>query len=202
MRPLITFILFFFCTASYGQNAYVTEIQKHRETYKADFITNPRSPLKEQDLKDLQFFSPDLAYRVTATLEILSDQTAFRMPTYDGSAKEYIRFAYANFKIQGKPFRLTLFRSVQLMATEKYKDYLFLPFTDLTNNELTYGGGRYIDLGTTNIEGNKIEIDFNRAYNPYCAYSSGYSCPIPPEENDLPIAIKAGEKNFKGKKKG
>ncbi len=85
------------------------------------------------------------------------------------------------------------------MNDPTYKNYLFLPFTDLTSGEESYGGGRYIDLETTDIFNNKVIIDFNKAYNPYCAYASGYNCPIPPRENDLPVAVKAGEMNF-GKK--
>ncbi len=82
------------------------------------------------------------------------------------------------------------------MSDSVYKDHLFLPFTDLTSGEESYGGGRYIDLETTGIINNRLVIDFNKAYNPYCTYSDGYNCPIPPRENDLPVAIRAGEKAF------
>ena len=82
------------------------------------------------------------------------------------------------------------------MSSEKYKDYLFIPFTDKTSGIETYGGGRYIDLVLSDIVNKTCTIDFNKAYNPYCAYTAGYNCPIPPKENDLPVAIKAGELNF------
>lgn len=88
-----------------------------------------------------------------------------------------------------------------LAMNPAYKDLLFLPFTDQTNNKETYGGGRYIDLNVNDIRNNHLEIDFNKAYNPYCAYSDGYRCPIPPEENDLPISIIVGEKLYTGEKK-
>ena len=78
---------------------------------------------------------------------------------------------------------------------DEYKDYLFLPFTDLTNGDTTYGGGRYIDMRIP--EKNTIILDFNQSYNPYCAYGGNYSCPIPPAENNLDIAITAGVKKFK-----
>jgi uncharacterized protein (DUF1684 family) len=83
------------------------------------------------------------------------------------------------------------------MAVPEYKDHLFLPFTDLTSGEETYTAGRYIDLSFEDIIDNKVVIDFNKAYNPYCAYVSGkYNCPIPPRENTLSVAILAGEKNY------
>jgi len=81
---------------------------------------------------------------------------------------------------------------------------LFLPFKDFTNNESTYGGGRYINFLDTDIKDGKIEIDFNKSYNPWCAYSDGFNCPIPPKENHIETEVTAGEKNFKGiyKKQG
>jgi uncharacterized protein len=79
-----------------------------------------------------------------------------------------------------------------------YKNNLFLPFKDHTNGEESYGGGRYINLYTTDIQDGKIEIDLNTCYNPWCAYSDGYNCPIPPKENHLEMEVRAGEKNFKG----
>ena len=85
------------------------------------------------------------------------------------------------------------------MGTDQYKNYLFLPFTDATTGVETYESGRYIDLEINDIKDNLVIIDFNKAYNPYCAYTTGYNCPIPPAENDLHIAITAGEKAY-GKK--
>jgi uncharacterized protein (DUF1684 family) len=86
------------------------------------------------------------------------------------------------------------------MTTAQYKDHLFIPFTDATSGEGTYESGRYIDLDIKDITDNKFTIDFNKAYNPYCAYVTGrYNCPIPPVENRLAVAIRAGEKAF-GKK--
>ena len=81
------------------------------------------------------------------------------------------------------------------------KDHLFVPFKDWTNGEESYGGGRYIDLKTGDITDGKITIDFNKCYNPWCAYSDGYNCPIPPVENHFELKIEAGEKMWTGKKK-
>jgi uncharacterized protein (DUF1684 family) len=186
--------------AATAQN-YRAVIDKHRAAYKADFIKESRSPLKESDFKDLHFFDPDSTFRVVATVELLANQQNFNMPTYDGTSKEFVRYAKAHFKLNGKQLNLTLYRNIALAVNPIYKDLLFLPFTDLTNQQTTYGGGRYIDLSLLDIANKRVVIDFNKAYNPYCAYSDGYRCPVPPEENDLPIEILAGEKQYTGQKK-
>jgi len=85
------------------------------------------------------------------------------------------------------------------MTSTDYADYLFIPFTDNTSGNESYGGGRYLDYKISDIKNNKLLLDFNKAYNPYCAYTTGYNCPIPPAENDLKVAIKAGEKAFEKK---
>jgi hypothetical protein len=82
------------------------------------------------------------------------------------------------------------------MRTAEYKNYLFIPFTDVTNGTDTYEGGRYIDISTSDIRDNKLTLDFNKAYNPYCCYTNGYNCPIPPKENELTIAVNAGEMKY------
>ena len=105
--------------------------------------------------------------------------------------KEYRVYGILEFTLRGKPFQIPVYQSQQLMSTEKYKDYLFFPFTDLTNGEQTYPSGRYIELEIP-TEGNTLIVDFNKAYNPYCAYSTKYSCPIVPAENNLDIEIPAG----------
>ena len=82
------------------------------------------------------------------------------------------------------------------MKTAEYKNYLFIPFTDLTTGDESYGSGRYMDFTTDSIQSNKLTLDFNKAYNPYCAYAIGFHCPLPPKENFLKVAIIAGEKVF------
>jgi uncharacterized protein (DUF1684 family) len=105
------------------------------------------------------------------------------------------------FTINGKDFQLTLYKNEIPSPNPKYSDLLFLPFTDETNGKTTYGGGRYIDVSIKDIKNGFLALDFNKAYNPYCAYSNGYRCPVPPEENDLQLEILAGEKLFTGKHK-
>lgn len=180
---------------------YKTQIAEHRESYKKDFIANKHSPLKEADLKHLQFYDADSSYSIVGNVFVLGNQKPFNMPTYDGTSKQFTKYALVSFEHRGKTHVLTLYRNVALLLNPLYKNLLFLPFTDRTNGKETYGGGRYIDLNINSINEAKIVIDFNKSYNPYCAYSDGYRCPIPPEENDLPITIEAGEKKYTGAKK-
>jgi len=99
------------------------------------------------------------------------------------------------FSLEGQTLTLNVYESVELSKKAGYEDYLFIPFTDLTNGDETYGGGRYLDLRQEALRQKPVRLDFNRAYNPYCAYSKGYSCPIPPAENWLPVAIRGGVKS-------
>jgi len=197
---LITLLFLLIGLNTFAQS-YAEQIAKHRESYKQDFIKESRSPLKTEDLKNLHFYDADSNYKVEAKVEILENEKVFKMPTYDGTSKEFYRYAKISFLINHKPLQMTLYKSIALASNPSYKDLLFLPFTDETNNKESYGGGRYIDLNSSDIKDGKIEVDFNKAYNPYCAYSEGYRCPVPPEENDLPLEIKAGEKLYTGEKK-
>ncbi len=197
---IITFLLLLISLNSFAQS-YAEQIAKHRETYKQDFIKDERAPLKKSDLQNLHFYDADSTYKILATIELLKNEKVFKMPAFNGSSSDYYRYAHVNFVLDEKKIQMTLYRSVALSNNPLYKDHLFLPFTDETNNKETYGGGRYIDLDAKEIVDHHIAIDFNKAYNPYCAYSEGYRCPVPPEENDLQLAIKAGEKLYTGKKK-
>lgn len=200
---MVKYFLILFCGLSLSAHAqnFSTKLEQHRQKYKADFISDSRAPLKENDIAFLDFFNADSTYEITAKVTLLTNQKVFKMPTYDGTSKEFIRYAQVNFNLQGQPVKLTLYKSIALAVNPLYKNLLFLPFTDLTNGKTTYGGGRYIDLDLTTIHNEHIVIDFNKAYNPYCAYSDGYRCPIPPEENNIELSILAGEKLFKGEKK-
>jgi uncharacterized protein (DUF1684 family) len=155
--------------------------------------------LKKEDLQWLRFFEANKKYRVVAQIEIAGDTNSFSIPTHSGKLKRYRRYGYAHFRLQGKTLKLAIYQSIDLMKQEAYKNHLFLPFTDATNYKTTYAGGRYLDLSLTDIIDHTLPLDFNKCYNPYCAYADGYNCPIPPDENKLKIAIKAGEKLF-GKK--
>jgi len=192
------FMMFSF--ASFAQN-FKSEIEKHREGYRQAFLNEEGSPLKQQDLINLSFFEPDSTYAVLANVTMLTDEVPFSMPTYNGQSHPYTRYATLKFSVNGKAQELTLYRNIALSKLAAYKDYLFLPFTDASNGKETYSGGRYIDLNIQDIKNDVIKIDFNKAYNPYCAYSDGYQCPKPPAENEIKQNINAGEKAFSGAKK-
>ena len=118
------------------------------------------------------------------------------MTTSAKTLKHYYKYGSLSFNISGNDCRLFVYQSKDLMQVEQYKDYLFVPFTDATTGDESYGSGRYLEFYKKDIQNNTLQLDFNKVYNPYCAYSSGYKCPVPPKENRLLIAIKAGEMNF------
>ena len=126
----------------------------------------------------------------------------YDVETSSGMKKSFYTYGHAEFTLDDIIIKLELIRNLKVIQMPQYKDYLFLAFTDLTNGEDTYGGGRYIDLYISDIEEGHITIDFNKAYNPYCAYSDGYNCPIPPASNSINLEIKAGEKMYKGPYQG
>jgi uncharacterized protein (DUF1684 family) len=179
----------------FGQT-YVDSVNKHRQAYKQEFIDEERSPLKGNDTSFLRFYKPDAKYRVVADVKLTPDSKTFDIPTHSGKKKSSRKYADLSFKIDKKAYKLEVYQSPDLMKNPKYSDHLFIPFNDLTNYEETYGGGRYIDLSLNDVKDGKVVLDFNKCYNPYCAYSDGYNCPIPPDANRLKVAIKAGEKNF------
>lgn len=184
----------------YSQNnCSVAGVKSFQTTINTEYATRGESPLKEKDFKEfktLDFFPIDLKYCIIAKFIRTEKEKPFEMPTSSGKQKRFVKYGEAQFTINGKTLKLNIYKSLDLTKLKKYKDNLFLPFTDLTSGVTTYGGGRYIDLLTTDIVGETITIDFNKAYNPYCAYSENYSCPIPPEANDLKIEIRAGVKKF------
>lgn len=180
-----------------GQETYITSIEYQKELSE-EFANPETSPLDSVDLikfKELDFFPVDTALRVEATLIKESDTPFFGMITTTDRRPEYRKWATVVFKWDGNEYQLTIFQNKKLMENPDYFDYLFLPFLDLTNGKTTYSGGRYIDLRIP--EGDTIIIDFNKAFNPYCAYSHHYSCPVVPSENYLDFEVRAGVKKFK-----
>ena len=152
--------------------------------------------VKGKDKKYLSFFAIDSNYRVNAVFERVTDTIGFTMKTSGNGKDHYFKYGKLSFTINGTGLYLFIYQSKDLMKSKDYADYLFVPFTDLTTGDRTYGSGRYLDFTIPQIINNTLLIDFNKSYNPYCAYSTEYHCPIPPKENLLPIAINAGEMNF------
>ncbi|NNC85503.1 MAG: DUF1684 domain-containing protein, partial [Bacteroidia bacterium] len=128
------------------------------------------------------------------------DGRVFEMKTSTARLPVYKTYAKLTFQLDGKDYQLFAYQNQKERdENDEYKDYLFIPFTDLTNGETSYGGGRYLDMKIPKT--NEVELDFNTSYNPYCCYNDKYSCPIPPMENHLLIEINAGVKDYGKKKK-
>lgn len=180
-------------TAGESPEAYLAKIEKERERQFKYIRYNVESPLTEeqkQSFKELSFYEVDPAYRVKARLLPIENKKVREVPLTDGSMQRYIEHSYAEFELGGKLNKLLL---LQAMDESDMRNF-FLAFADETSARETYGGGRYINVRQDGK--NSITIDFNLAYNPYCAYNPDYACPIPPKENLLDIAIPAGEKNY------
>lgn len=195
-----SFILLFFCSLYSFAQDYASSLQDYRDNTRNNFLKDEYGPLRKENVAYLAYFPANEKFILNAKVEFLHQQEPFRMPTYDGTSNLYRRYAILHFDLEGQVFQLTAYQSEALLANEKYRNYLFLPFMDDTNGEETYGGGRYIELDASEIKNGSITVDFNKAYNPYCAYSSGYRCPQPPFENSIGLPVTAGEKNYKGPK--
>lgn len=169
-----------------------------RNTYKNGFLQDPRSPLTKDDLQYLDFYDGNKDWTLTCDCKKVEKAKPFELPTYSGVTRTYIVHSDLSCLYKGQTILLKLYKNITQPINPLYKNNLFLPFKDHTNGETTYGGGRYINLYETEIQNEKIIIDFNKCYNPWCAYSDGYNCPIPPKENHIEMEILAGEKKYKG----
>jgi len=198
--PRIVFLLLIFVPSLIFAQNHAQEIATYRKEKDAAYLKNEYGPLKADQLSYLDYYPANEQYLVKAKVELLPDEPTFRMPTYDGTSNEYKRYALLHFDLSGAKHTLTAYQSVALFQTEAYRDHLFVPFMDNTNGVSSYEGGRYLDLSIKEIRNNELTIDFNKAYNPYCAYSNGYRCPQPPKDNILSLDIEAGEKKYKGPK--
>ncbi len=192
MKNYLYVFILSFPLISYSQNSFQTakNFQDQLNKYYADSSTSPLTEIDRSDFVELPFFEIDTTFVFTAKIERLLNEEAFEMKTSTDRLPLYRPYYKATFIIDTQVVTLLIYQNERLKAEQGYEDYLFLPFTDITNGDSTYGGGRYIDLKITKAD--SIVIDFNQAYNPYCAYNKKYSCPIPPAENDINYAIKAG----------
>lgn len=163
-----------------------------------EFSDKNHSPLTPSDRKHfegLKYFDFDGTYLVQARFERTPDEKPFFMPTTTERLPQYVKYGVLYFTLHGQELQLSVYQNLDLIKKPGYANYLFIPFNDSTNGFESYGGGRYLDI--QGPLGEIVIIDFNKAYNPYCAYNSRYSCPIPPPENKLPIRIEAGVLSWK-----
>ena len=198
MKSIVFLFIVLISFSSCAQNKRAlkgdTEFQKELN---AQYKDASNSPLKDKDRKNfegLNFFKFDSTYVVIAQFKRTPNEKSFKMKTTSDRLPVYVKYGELLFNLIGESYKLNIYQNLGLIDDEEYEDYLFLPFLDETNGLESYGGGRYID--TRIPEGDTMIIDFNQAYNPYCAYNDKYSCPIVPRENYLKTRIDAGVKAF------
>lgn len=198
MRILLFFVLFLQVQIGFSQEKFdVNAVTKFQEELNAEYADAKTSPLMPEDLatfKTLDFYPANEKFFVVAKFVRTKKEKPFEMKTSTDRKPMYVKYGVVYFTIDGSNFNLNVYKNIALSQQEKYKDHLFLPFSDLTCGNESYIGGKYIDLKIP--KGKTLVIDFNTSYNPYCAYNHKYSCPIVPLENDLNIEIKAGVKKF------
>lgn len=153
-------------------------------------FASPQSPLTPEQraaFRGLRYYPAARRWAVNARYEPLALPDTLRFPTSMGTFDPYLHVGLLHFELAGRAQTLQLYRAPS-------DGHWFLPFADATSGRSTYGAGRYLDPDV--VPGQPVKLDFNRAYNPYCAYNAGWICPLPPPENRLAIAIEAGEKSF------
>lgn len=168
------------------------QFQQELNAQYSDSLHSPLTPEDRRKFRGHDFYPIDMTYCVTATFVRTPNEKTFGMKTTSERLPAYVKYGEVHFTLNNKKCKLNVYQNIELVKKPGYGDYLFLPFKDLTSGVETYGGGRYIDVRVP--RGKTMIIDFNKAYNPYCAYNHGYSCPIPPVENTLDLEIKAGIK--------
>lgn len=186
--------IFYAFQESQDDTAYKEEIEREREEKDRFMRTSPESPFADskEEYKGLNYYPPDIRYRVIANLQPIEKKKSRVLSTNDGKEQHYVEYGYAEFKLDGVSNKLLILEIADLGPS---RGNLFLAFGDETSTRETYGGGRYLDVAKR--PGSRtIKLDFNLAYNPYCAYNETFSCPLPPRENILSIPIPAGEKTY------
>lgn len=166
----------------------MSELTDFREEKNEFFGYHPQSPLTPEQkhrFTGLQYFPENEALRLEVEAELLFDQQPMQMQTSTGGVQTYVRHARFKFQVDGQDTELTIYQN---------ENGYFLPFVDSLAGKETYPAGRYLE--PESLPGNRFLVDFNLAYNPYCAYNEMWSCPITPAENRLKVPIRAGEKLF------
>ena len=190
-------LIFLFCSVVAFAQKDLSASEEFQAELNQSFSDSLKSPLTKEDLqhfKGLDFFPLNEKFIVEAKFVRTKKEKAFAMKTTTSRTPLYVKYGELHFTIDEKEFKLNVYQNIDLSKKPGYSDYLFLPFSDLTCGKESYIGGRYVDMRMQ--KGKTWTIDFNKAYNPYCAYNYKYSCPIVPLENDLDIEILAGVKKF------
>jgi uncharacterized protein (DUF1684 family) len=187
-------------TQQHDDAAYAVEVSAFRQQKDEFFARSPQSPIphaeRHQGFHGLTYFVPDAAFRVRAQVVPFAQPEIVELATSTGDVRPQLRYAELRFQLGDRDLRLIGFAEPHQHHTHE----LFVPFQDATSGHDTYGAGRYLEVEVAHTaDGTESAIvDFNYAYSPYCAYNINYSCPVPPAENRLPVAIPAGERNYSG----
>ena len=183
--------------SQHDQQEYVAAMEEYRRRRDEGFRDAADSPIPEDErdtFSGLAYFSPDAAFRVEATLTPFREPQVVRLGSTKGDLREHLRYGELAFRLGGVECRLIAFKDVG----DPDGAEMFVPFRDGTTGHQTYGAGRYVEPHDTGsgMGPRTVAVDFNLAYNPYCAYDVGYSCTLPPPENTLTVPIVAGEKTY------
>jgi uncharacterized protein (DUF1684 family) len=192
---LLLVIGYFLQDLVFNDGQYAARLRKARKEKDDSFRLVKGSPLSEEQrntFDSLKYYAADPAYRFEAQLEQFPQRDTVELPLTTGKADKYLRWGRASFILSKQEYKLTLF-----LKADGKDSTLFIPFTDRTNGRGSYGGGRYLDATKPAAGDTEIVLDFNAAYNPFCAYNDGFACPVPPQDNRLAIDIPAGEKAYK-----
>jgi len=198
MKKILVLVFLLQLSLGFAQIKFdVKAVEKFQKEINTEYADAKTSPLMADDLatfNTLDFYPINEKFFVAATFVRTKKEKAFGMKTSTERTPSYVKYGEVHFTIDGQALKLNVYKNIELSKKKEFKDYLFLPFSDLSSGNESYIGGKYIDLKIP--KGKLIVIDFNTSYNPYCAYNHKYSCPKVPLENDLNIKIRAGVKKF------
>lgn len=175
----------------------IEEFRRRKDRMLASDPDSPIPPGERAGFQGLRYFPVDPKYRIRVRLQPEASPARVRMVTSKGTEQEFLRVGHFDFSLEGRPLRLFAYRSAPPPGHERQarEEPLFIPFRDATSGRESYGAARYLDLQPSPT--GEYILDFNLAYNPYCAYSDDYICPLPPPENTLPVAVRAGERAYR-----
>jgi len=193
MKLFLLFVATSISLTSFAQPSYKEKMKEYQHMHKADLAKE-----LHVDTAKVKFYPLNTSLIVKAKIELLQNEKVFDMVTSSGKTKEAVKYAKATFNYNGKEYHLNAYQLIALKSSKEYANNFFIPFKDDGSGKESYMGGRYLDFVTEDIKDGTLEIDFNKAYNPNCAYVTGYNCPIPPAENRLGFAVNAGTKKFEG----
>lgn len=163
----------------------LTEFRAEKDDFFRNYPQSPLTPQQQRDFSGLNYFPENEALRLEVEVERMFEQQPMQMQTSTGGVQTYVRYGKFKFEVEGQPAELTIYQN---------ENGYFLPFVDSLAGQETYPAGRYLEPEP--LPGERFLVDFNIAYNPYCAYNEMWSCPITPAENRLKVPIRAGEKLF------